>query len=102
MYNYHPKFCYGTHTTHGQKVYFYILFLKTVLSSRVLDLIFIFRVLEYSVCIPYFRIFRVFRHSVPWFHDFTIPPDRVSPCSVNSTTCPHAVMVCNWKQPSLI
>ena len=38
MYNYHPKFCYPTQTTHGQKVYFfYILFLKTFLSSRILD-----------------------------------------------------------------
>ena len=37
MYNYHPKFCYGTHTTNGQKVYFHILFLNAFLSSRVLD-----------------------------------------------------------------
>ena len=49
MYNCHPKFCYGTHITHGQKVYFLYLFLKYFPLIPRFRLIRIFRVLEYSV-----------------------------------------------------
>ena len=91
MYNYHPKFCYGTHTTHGQKVYFFYPFSKDFPLIPRFRLIPIFRVLEYSVYsafqniqyFPCFRIFRVFRIleysvcSIP-FHRSTIPPNRVT------------------------
>ena len=38
-----------------------------------------FRVLVLPYSISYFRIFREFRHSVPFFHQPTIPPNRVTP-----------------------
>ena len=66
MYSYHPKFGYGTHTTHGQKVYFYIIFLNTFLSSRVLDY-FAYsasRNIQYFPCLRIFRVFRIFEYSV--------------------------------------
>ena len=50
MYNYHPKFCYGIHTTHGQKVYFLYPFFKYFPLIPRFRLIRIFRILEYSVC----------------------------------------------------
>ena len=49
MHNYHPKFCYGTHTTHGQKVYFLYPFFKDFPIIPRFRIIRIFRVLEYSV-----------------------------------------------------
>ena len=69
MCNYHPKFCYGTHTTHGQKVYFLYPFLKYFPLILRFRLIRVFLVLEYSVnsafqniqYFPCFRVFRVFR-----------------------------------------
>ena len=49
MYNYHPKFCYGTHTTREQKVYFLYHGFKYFPLIPCFRLIHIFRVLEYSV-----------------------------------------------------
>ena len=90
MYNYHPKFCYGTHTTHGQKVYFLYPFLKYFPLIPRSRLIRIFRVLEYSVysafqniqyfpCFRIFRVFRILEYSVcSTIPPFPIPPNRVT------------------------
>ena len=102
MYNYHPKFCYGTHTTHGQKVYFLYPFLKYFPPIPRFQLIRIYRVLEYSVYsafqniqyFPCFRIFRIFAVytvfqdilCVPPFRS-TIQPNRVTRLTVTGNTC---------------
>ena len=80
MYNYHPKFCYGTQTTHGQKVYFLYPFFKYFpliprfrlfrISSSRFRIFRIFRVSKYSI-FSCFRIFRVFRNSAIPFHHST-------------------------------
>ena len=73
-----------------KKCIIYILFLKTFLSSRVLEysVYSAFKNIQYFPCFRMFRIFRIFeysvcsaipfRHSVPRFHDSTIRPHRVT------------------------
>ena len=84
MNNYHPKFCYGTHTTHGQKVYFLYPFFKySPLIPRFVTFR-IFRVLKYSIysvfqysifpCYKILRVFRILEYSVC----SAIPPNRVT------------------------
>ena len=77
MYNYHPKFCYGTHTTHGQKVYFLYPFFKYFPLILRFRLIRIFRVSKYFPCFRIFRVFRILEYSmcsaIP-FRRSVIPP----------------------------